>query len=154
MPLDLECKNNLSFISRVFSWPGLEHQIYILHYCGAFCDNEFKQVHVLQKCIPLHCIKWGMQMPFVCHLSFDSDLWAPPPCIRSGSETHPSLPLKAYVFYQNAVLRILKTENLKSFLCNKTLLLFHLARLFLHPLFLLSCLTKLSKIPQVIKIPE
>lgn len=41
-----------------------------------------------------------------------------PPSIRSGSETYPSLPLKAYVFYRNAVLKLLKTENLKSFLCN------------------------------------
>lgn len=121
MPLDLECKNNLSFICRVFSWPGLEHQIYILPYCGASCDNEFKQestcapemhsssLHEMRNadafCLPLAVWLWPMSTP---------------PCIRSGPETHPSLPLKAYVFCRNAVLRLLKTENLKPFLCNNT----------------------------------
>lgn len=128
MPLDLECKKDLSFISHAFSWPGLQHQIYILPYCGTSCDNEVKQVPVLQKCIPLHCIKRGVQMPFVCHVPFDSNLWAPPPCISSGSETSPFHSRPA--FYRNAVLKLLKTKELKSFLCNETFLFCYPAHLF------------------------
>lgn len=71
MPLDLECKKDLSFISHAFSWPGLQHQIYILPYHGTSCDNEVKQVPGLQKCIPLHCIKVECScLLFVtCHLT-------------------------------------------------------------------------------------
>lgn len=56
-------------------------------------------------------------MPFVCHLPFNSDLWAPHHLLALAQKLTqlPSLP---YAFYRNTVLMLLKTKDLKPFLCN------------------------------------